>query len=85
MLVSRDDGAGSGISLSHHPDGAGPCLGGMSIMVGQLSLRIMSLPDAILWVNHRVTEIGILGVWWSDFRDFRDFWPPADPKIRDFP
>jgi hypothetical protein len=39
----------------------------------------MSLPDAIIWVNHRVTEIGILVVWRPDFRDF---WPPADPKIR---
>ena len=82
MVLSDDDWTGSGVFLASDPDGAGPCLGGMSIMVGQLSLRIMSLPDAILWVNHRVTEIGILGVWWSDFRDF---WPPADPKIRDFP
>ena len=28
-----------------------------------MSWRIISLPDAIIWVNHRVTEIGILGVW----------------------
>ena len=41
-----------------------------------MSWRIMSLPDAIIWVNHRVAEIRILVVWRPDFRDF---WPPADP------